>query len=65
LARILLRKLSDEFGIISVTVVAATCFALQGESEVVEVDLEVAFGKESEGKMTKVWKCKEERWKEG
>jgi hypothetical protein len=60
LARILLRKLSDEFETIGVTVMAATCFALQGESEVVEVDWEVVFGKESEGKMTKVWRCRKE-----
>jgi hypothetical protein len=41
------------------------CFALRGEGEVTEVDLEAALGKESEGKMTKVWHCKEEGWKEG
>jgi hypothetical protein len=38
--------------------------SLQGEGELVEVDLEAAFGKEREGKMTKVWRCKEEGWKE-
>jgi hypothetical protein len=41
------------------------CFALRGEGEVVEVDLEAALGEESEGKMTKVWRCKKEGWKEG
>jgi hypothetical protein len=41
------------------------CFIFKGESEVVDVDLEKEMGKESEGKMTKVWRCKPEGWKEG
>lgn len=36
--------------------------SLWGEGEVAEVDLEAALGKESEGKMTKVWRCKAEGW---
>jgi hypothetical protein len=40
------------------------CFTFTGESEVVDVDLEVVLGKDSEGKTTKVWKCKAEGWKE-
>ncbi|CAM6099465.1 unnamed protein product [Calypogeia fissa] len=38
------------------------CFALVGEGEVIEIDLEAAVGKESKGKMTKVWRVKEEGW---
>lgn len=36
-----------------------------GEGEIVDVDLDVAMGKESEGTITKVWRCKPEGWKEG
>jgi hypothetical protein len=41
------------------------CFTFMGEGEVVDVDMEAAAGKQSEGEMTRVWKCKVEGWKEG
>jgi hypothetical protein len=40
------------------------CFIFKGEGEIADVDLDAAMGKESEGKITKVWRCKPEGWKE-
>ena len=39
------------------------CFAFCGEGEVSDTDLEAWLGKESEGKMTKVWKPRAENWR--
>lgn len=36
-----------------------------GEGEIRDVDLEKELGKESQGRMTRVWGCKAEGWKEG
>ncbi|KAK9239576.1 DUF636 domain-containing protein [Lipomyces kononenkoae] len=40
------------------------CFAVMGKGHVVDVDLEAALGKESNGKTTRVWKVDGENWKE-
>jgi len=41
------------------------CFIFKGLGEVVDVDLEAEMGRGSEGKVTRVWRCKAEGWKEG